>query len=230
MIQIIAGINKVNPMTQVSEPMFSVVIPTLNRARLLARALKSLISQTENDWEAIIVDDGSTDNTFTYILPFLNSSGHMKYIWKPHSGSALSKNEGIRASTGKFIAFLDSDDEYHPLHLELRKRILEQAPSIRFLYGGVKIIGNPYVPDKNDPSISINLRDCVIGGTFVIEREVLLSLNGFDKIMLGSDADLFERIQKAGILMAEVQEPTYIYHHENTDSVTNRFLLKKAEH
>jgi glycosyltransferase involved in cell wall biosynthesis len=205
---------------------FSVVITTYNRSHLLKRSLNSLIAQTENDWEAIIVDDGSTDDTHTQLVPYLRSGREIRYIRKPHSGTVPSKNAGIRASHGKFITFLDSDDEYHPLHLESRKTFLIRNPSVRFLYGGAKILGNPYVPDKNDPSARISLSNCVIGGTFVIERETLLSLNGFNEITLGADADLFDRVRKARISMEEIKIPTYIYHHENAESVTNRMFLR----
>ncbi|MBN2274633.1 MAG: glycosyltransferase [Bacteroidales bacterium] len=206
------------------QPMFSVVITTYNRADIVKRALKSLITQTEDDWEAIVVDDGSTDDTHARILPVIRAGQRIRYLWKPHTGQVPSKNEGIKSSNGRFITFLDSDDEYHPEHLASRKKILMQNPSFRFLYGGAKILGNQYVPDKNDPSVSIHLRNCVIGGTFVIERELLLSLNGFRNIVLGSDSDLFERAGKAQIPMAEVKTPTYIYHHEGSDSVTNKLF------
>ncbi|MBN1415198.1 MAG: glycosyltransferase family 2 protein [Bacteroidales bacterium] len=211
---------------QNTRPLFSVVITTRNRANLLKRALNSLISQTEEDWEAIIVDDGSTDDTSSMIKPYLLSCPNMKYIRKSHSGAVHARNEGIRASVGKFVTFLDSDDEYHPDHLKSRRKHLSQNPSVMFLYGGAKILGNPYVPDKDNPAATINLKDCVIGGTFIIEREALLSLDGFRDIVLGSDADLFERVKKAGISMAEVKQPTYIYHHENPQSETNKLYLK----
>ena len=209
--------------------MFSIVITTFNRAQLLKRALNSMVSQTENDWEAIIVDDGSTDNTHRQILQYLRSYSKIKYIWQPHSTTIPSKNYGIKAAAGKFVAFLDSDDEYHPYHLESRKKFLTENPSIRFLYGGVKVLGNQYTPDKNNPSVSINLNDCVIGGSFIIERKILLSLLGFRDIILGSDSDLFERAEKARIRMAKVQLPTYIYHHENPESLTNKLYLKVKE-
>jgi glycosyltransferase involved in cell wall biosynthesis len=209
-----------------SQSMFSIVITTFNRAQLLKRALDSLVSQTEKDWEAIIVDDGSTDDTHTRILPYLKSYTGIKYILKPHSGAIPSKNRGIKEATGKFVAFLDSDDEYDPVHLESRKKILIDDPSMKFLYGGVKVLGNQYVPDKNNPSVAINLNDCLIGGTFIIEREVLLSLNGFRDIILGSDSDLYERAKKAKIRMAEVHRPTYIYHHESQESITNKLYMK----
>ncbi|MBN2481231.1 MAG: glycosyltransferase family 2 protein [Bacteroidales bacterium] len=223
------GQHKGNDTERISKPMFSIIITTRNRAQLLKRALDSLILQTENDWEAIVVDDGSTDDTYTQILSRLRSCPKMEYIWKPHSGPVRSKNYGINVSTGKFVTFLDSDDEYHPVHLESRKEFLIENPSVSFLYGGVKIIGNQYVPDKDNPSVRIHLSDCVIGGSFIIEREVLISLNGFRDIILGSDSDFFSRAKKAQINMAETEVPTYIYHRENQDSLTNQSYLKVTE-
>ena len=112
--------------TGLSQPFFSIIIATYNRAQLIIRAINSLISQTEEDWEAIIVDDESTDDTYTRILPYLESNNKIKYLKKVHSGEALTKNEGIWSSAGKYVSFLDSDDEYDPLHLETRKKILMQ--------------------------------------------------------------------------------------------------------
>jgi glycosyltransferase involved in cell wall biosynthesis len=204
-----------------SQVFFSIVITTFNRAQLLNRALNSLISQTEADWEAIIIDDESTDDTYSQVLPYLRSYSKIKYIRKAHSGEALSKNEGIYSCSGKFISFLDSDDEYGPLHLESKKYILNQNPAIKFLFGGAEIIGNQYVPDRFNFGEKINLNNCVIGGTFFVERNLIISLNGYRNIQLGTDADLFDRIKKTGTTMMETRLPTYIYHHETQDSITN---------
>ncbi|MBN2863972.1 MAG: glycosyltransferase family 2 protein [Bacteroidales bacterium] len=210
-------------------PFFSVVIATYNRAELLKRALESLIRQTEKEWEGIIVDDGSTDGTYKKILPFLQSYPQLKYLTKLHSGEVPSKNHGIKASTGKYITFLDSDDEYLPSHLETRKEFLMKNPEVRFLHGGIKILGNQFVPDINNPSRKIHLNDCVIGGTFFIERKTLLSLEGFHEMTLGSDNDLFQRAGVNMIKMAVIDNPTYVYHHENPDSVTNSILMASGD-
>jgi glycosyltransferase involved in cell wall biosynthesis len=204
-----------------SKPMFSVIIAAYNRAELLERALKSLSGQSEKDWEGIIADDESTDDTYARILPFLKADSRIKYFRKKHSGEALTKNYGITMSSGKYITFLDSDDEYHRDHLASRKKILIQNPGISFLHGGVEILGNQYVPDRNDPSRPIHLKDCIIGGTFVIRRETLISLEGFRNIELGPDSDLFERALGEKVPMMKTDLPTYIYHHENPDSITN---------
>lgn len=213
-----------------SQPFFSIIITTFNRAHILQRAINSLISQTEPDWEAIIVDDESMDDTYLHILPYLQSYNKVKYLRKAHDGEVGSKNTGISASSGKFISFLDSDDEYKPNHLQSRKEILVHDPSIRFLYGGAKIIGNQYVPDRNDYKKRIHLNKCVIGGTFFIERSVFFQLHGFRKIMLGTDADLFDRTVEAGFLIRETKIQTYIYHHENEDSLTNMLIKNNTEY
>ncbi|HOP59212.1 MAG TPA: hypothetical protein PLR52_07315 [Bacteroidales bacterium] len=82
------------------------------------------------------------------------------------------------------------------------------------------------MPDKNNPSVRIHLKYCVIGGTFVIDKTILLSLGGFRDIPLGADNDLFERVKKTHTVMAEIRFPTYIYHHENPDSITNILYRK----
>ena len=209
------------------QPFFSVIITTYNRLPLLMRAISSLISQTDEDWEAIIVDDESTDNTHIRLLPYLRIYDRIRYFKKTHSGDPLSKNIGIWASKGRYITFLDSDDEYEPSHLQTRKSLLLHNPTTEFLYGGAKITGNPYVPDRFNPAMSIYLRECSIGGTFFIERKVMFALNGFKNILLGSDADLFDRAQHSRVVMQETNIPTYIYHHDTQDSITNAIFYNE---
>lgn len=209
------------------KPFFSVIITAYNRAALLKRALNSLALQTESDWEAIIIDDGSTDDTELQILSYLKQPEKFKYIKHKSKGDTASKNEGIFLSKGSYITFLDSDDEYHCRHLEIRKKILLSNPQIEFLHGGLKVIGSEYVPDRFDYEKMIHLSECVAGGTFFIKREVAISFNGFQDIPFGSDADLFERINKAGVFTKKTEDATYIYHRETVDSITNTLTAFK---
>jgi glycosyltransferase involved in cell wall biosynthesis len=213
------------PVAPSSHPFFSVIITTYNRKMLLKRALQSLIQQTEIDWEAIIIDDGSTDNTEFEIKPFLDDS-RLQFIYQKNTGYSLAKNSGIFLAKGKYITFLDSDDEYVLNHLETRKQILTRHPEIDFLYGGLSVIGNEYVPDRFDNRKLIHLDDCVIGGTFFIKKELALSLNGFRDIEMGSDADFFERVGATNSVIQKTSIPTYIYHRENPDSLTNIMMEK----
>jgi glycosyltransferase involved in cell wall biosynthesis len=202
------------------EPFFSVIIPTFNRKAILTRALDSLIAQTVQNWEAIIIDDGSTDETLEYISDYLNEDNRIQYQPQKNTGAALAKNVGIKRAKGKFITFLDSDDAYTPNHLAVRFAILQEFPDIQFLYGGAQIIGNQFVPNRFDVSENIHLDDCVIGGTFFIERQLLLSLNGFNDIRIGEDADLYERLMLLNVKSKEVKDPTYLYYRDRIDSVT----------
>lgn len=210
-------------------PFFSVIITTYNRSALLKRALDSLVVQTEKDWEAIIVDDGSTDDTAFVALPYLEREDKIKYIHQKNAGYSIAKNAGIFSAKGKFITFLDSDDEYSPTHLEERKRILMNNPKVEFLHGGVKVIGSQYVPDRFDYNKMIPLSECEIGGTFFIKKDVAISFNGFKKMALGSDGDFFDRINKAGVTIMKTQISTYIYHRENSDSITNNLRLEREK-
>lgn len=205
-------------------PFFSVIIAVYNREKLIGRALDSLIAQTEQDWEAIIVDDGSTDRTCDTVLDYLMRYPQIRYIRQPHSGGAFAKNRGIIEAEGKFITFLDSDDEFDKDHLSSRKSMLIENPQVKFLHGGALILGNPYVPDRFNMRRRIDLRNCAIGGTFILDRETAIGLNGFSMAGIGADSNLLERITQSGVKTLKTSVPTYIYHHETDDSVTNRLM------
>jgi glycosyltransferase involved in cell wall biosynthesis len=97
-----------------NEPLFSVIIATYNRANELVRCLNSLVSQTFKDFEVIVCDDGSTDNSKDVVYSFSNLL-NIKYFWNENwGGPAKPRNIGINASQGKWICFLDSDDWWYP--------------------------------------------------------------------------------------------------------------------
>lgn len=203
-------------------PLFSVIVCTYNRAHLLPRALESLCKQTETDWEAIIVDDGSTDETQSIIKEYCAHYPAIRSIYHSNRGLSASRNAGVLAACGMFITFLDSDDEYHAQHLEVRKQVVTQNPNVPFFHGGAQIIGNQYVPDKNNPKKKIHLDTCVIGGTFVVRRDVVLALGGFPHIPFGDDAAFFELAEQSHIPIAKVEDaPTYIYYRDTPDSICN---------
>ena len=206
-------------------PKFSIVITTYNRSELLVRALNSLISQTENDWEAIVIDDGSTDDTSIRISVFLKRYPNIHYFKQAeNSGAAMAKNLGIKMACGDYISFLDSDDEYEINHLAIRLKILNDNPNVDLLHGGVRIIGNEFVPDRQNPDKMIHLSDCKIGGTFFIKRESLKRTGYFDDVALGIDSDWFDKAAKACFEIMKINIPTYIYHREIQDSITHNFM------
>ncbi len=118
-------------------PKVSVIIPTHNRGRLIGRALESVFKQTYKDYEVIVVDDGSTDNTREVLAQFGNK---IKYIAQPQQGSAAARNRGIRESMSEYVAFLDSDDFWIPEKLATQVEILDKHKNVGIVYSKMIMI------------------------------------------------------------------------------------------
>lgn len=164
--------------------MFSVIIPTYNRGSLITRAIQSILVQTYKNWELIIVDDGSTDETEQIVKAFL-LEGRIKYIKNINSGAAISRNIGVENSVGSWITFLDSDDEAFPEWLsEITNIISESKPHL--ICCGCEII------DDTGKLISVKLPGPNLelfgklhykmtnGGVFIVRRKIFDEIGGFD--------------------------------------------------
>lgn len=202
------------------QPKVSVLIPTYNRNTLLARAINSVLAQTYNNIELIIIDDGSNDSTFQTVISYQDKFDNIRYLRHSNRKLPLTLNAGILASAGDYITFLGSDDEYKSNHLQIRMEILENDTSIDVLHGGVEIIGDPYVKDKNDLTRKIHLSDCIIGGTFFGKKNVFLEMDGFKNISYSEDSDFFERASLK-FKFVKISSPTYIYYRNLPDSICN---------
>ena len=202
-------------------PFFSIIICTFNRAGILKRAIDSLMNQSERDWEAIIVDDGSSDDTYTIVKSYCDSFDNFKYIYHKNKGLAYSKNVGILAASGLYVSFLDSDDEYDIEHLSTRKSILMDYPELDLLHGGLNIIGDEFVPDRENPNEMVHLNECTVGGTFFIKKNSIMETDGFRDVGYAEDSEFYNRLKCLGYTIAKTTQPTYIYHREMQDSITN---------
>lgn len=195
------------------QPFFSVIICTYNRFRLLPRALRSLMVQTEQDFEVVVVDDGSTDRTADVIRSYEPKIRSLKYVkHEKNLGVGAARNSGVQSSIGKFVTFLDSDDEYENDHLSNRKTVLQKYQHVDFLHGGINVVGDPFVVDKDDFSKRIHVSECAVGGTFFIRRDVFDEIGLFKNLSYAEDAEYLERAKLAGILMYETTDATYRYY------------------
>ena len=115
-------------------PAISIVIPTLNRSQLLQSTLSSLQSQTFSDWEAWVVDDGSTDDTYDRVSQMIELDSRIHYIRRPEgkSGAPVCRNLGTERSQGRYIIYLDSDDYLAVTALEKRFECMEAHPNLDF--------------------------------------------------------------------------------------------------
>lgn len=100
-------------------PFFTIIIPTYNREIFLEKAINSIVNQTYYNWELIIIDDGSTDKTKELVYKFQIKDSRIIYIYQKNQERSAARNNGIKNSKGKYICFLDSDDEFKPNHLQL---------------------------------------------------------------------------------------------------------------
>jgi glycosyltransferase involved in cell wall biosynthesis len=123
-----------------TEPAVSVVLPTYNRAPLLGRSIRSVLGQSFGDFEVVVVDDGSTDETSAVVAGFRDP--RVRYLPLPrNTGAAAARNAGIRAARGKFLAFQDSDDEWLPSKLSKQMSAFESGSArLGMVYSDMRMI------------------------------------------------------------------------------------------
>src|SRR3984885_9953246 len=108
-----------------------VIIPAFNAAKYLPFAIESVSSQTFDDWQILLVDDGSTDNTAEVVAPFLDRLGpRLKYIKQNNRGLPAARNTAIRASSAEFLALLDADDVWLPCRLAESLKVFADRPQV----------------------------------------------------------------------------------------------------
>jgi|SRR5215213_5897870 len=114
-------------------PSFSVVIPTYNRARLITGTLDSVLAQDWPDFEIVLVDDGSTDDTEQVVHDHYAGDERVRYIRQVNSERGAARNRGLREARGQYVVFFDSDDLMHTDHLSTLATIARESPGINFL-------------------------------------------------------------------------------------------------
>lgn len=117
------------------DPLVSIIIPTYNRERFLHRSIDSVLQQTYTNWELLIIDDRSTDNTKNVVDKYLRRDRRIKYLKNMHKkGPAGARNQGVEQAKGEYIAFLDSDDEWKPWHVKAIIEEFKKNPDVHWIY------------------------------------------------------------------------------------------------
>lgn len=202
-------------------PFVSIVIPSYNRAHLLGRAIRSVLNQTYKNFEVIVVDDASTDDTAEIVKTFKDD--RIQYILHDaNAGGAAARNTGIRASRGEYIAFQDSDDEWFPEKLEKQMTLFEQVSAeTGVVYTGFWRVRNnhkTYIPPdgikqkEGDIHRELLKRNFVSTQTVVVKKECLEQSGLFDeRLPRLQDWELFIRLSKL-YEFKFVAEPLVIAH------------------
>jgi glycosyltransferase involved in cell wall biosynthesis len=221
------------------QPLVSIIIPTYNRAELLGDTLTCVIDQTYNNWECIIVDDNSTDETVKVIHSFQEKDNRFKLIIKPKThkqGASISKNLGLKIAAGDYIQFLDSDDilKENKLHEQINLLLKESKHTIAICkWGSFKTLdqGISIYEDKDDYRSFDNSKEYfdligLHGGfypchNFLISKE-LINFSGYwnESLTVNDDGEFFFRI----LLNAEkilFTDKTYVLYRSNsTDNLS----------
>ncbi|MEG4166984.1 MULTISPECIES: glycosyltransferase [unclassified Microcoleus] len=205
----------------VKSPLISVIIPCYNHATLLREAVESVVRQTYPNWECIIVNDGSTDDTSNlgkYLIK-LYPQKSLRLIDKPNTGPADSRNVGVQQSSGKFILFLDADDKLHPKFLEECLEILLAKPKVGFVYTDVQHFGaNCDLVVHGDFDANRFLRENQAPATSLFRREIYEQVGGLKKVMkLGcEDWEFWVSAYEKGWLGDRLPKP-YLYYRQHGD-------------
>ncbi len=205
-------------------PTISVIIPAYNSARTITEALDSVLAQSIQPHEILVVDDQSSDETLATIATW-NQTSALPAITIPQStngGPAAARNAGISAATGSWIAFLDADDAWLPWHLATQLDLARQHPEALFFCGQTVDLTSCPDPDAirpptpAPPLTTIDLKtfvshNPVATSTVLVQRTVLLEAGGFDTSFRGpEDYDLWLRIVARGNALL-VQTPLSRY-------------------
>jgi len=119
---------------QSGDPLFSIVVPTYNREDSILNTIKGCLAQSLADFELVIVDDGSEDDTAVAVRAV--EDNRIRYIYQENSGPAAARNAGVKAASGKYIAYLDADDQWYPEYLETAHDFI-QTGNHRFVYSQI---------------------------------------------------------------------------------------------
>lgn len=191
----------------------SIIIPTYNRANLISETLDSIIGQTYQNWECIIIDDGSTDNSFEIITKYLNKDQRFKFVSRPKDtikGPSACRNHGIDRSEGDFLLFFDDDDILHPQNLELCVSELsnKEVSFCRYLrekfYGEFNVdydFSTEYtkfpIGCKDIEQILKNELFCITG-SIIWKRECYINNRFFEQLSYAEEWEVYSRIISSG--------------------------------
>ncbi len=177
----------------------SVIIPAYNVAPYIVDALESLFAQTRQDFEAVVINDGSTDETEEKLMPYRD---RIIYIRQKNSGVMAARNAGLRVARGRYVALLDGDDFWAPRFLETLLGMLESDTSLSAAYPNALFFGSPNFSGKLYQEVfpatepvtfdRVLRRECYVFSSLVMRREALDDAGLFDESLDGQGAEDLE--------------------------------------
>ncbi|MCL5030224.1 MAG: glycosyltransferase family 2 protein [Bacteroidetes bacterium] len=231
---------------QKNNPLVSVVIPAYNVEKFIGETLRSVLNQTYNNYEIIVVDDSSRDQTASVVNQFIQLDKRIKYFKIEHSGRpAVPRNFGISKASGELIAFLDSDDLWKKNKLAEQVLFLEKYPGLIFIYsmsvtfGDVNLFSPFYevLPLLNKAARTkedlLKKGNSITCSSVLIRSDYLKKVNGFDedpKLKAVEDYDLWIRLSEFGKFGFIPRIHTYYRVHSSQSSSDWETKQKRLEY
>jgi glycosyltransferase involved in cell wall biosynthesis len=229
-----------------SDPLVSVIIPTYNRARLLLEAVRSVVAQSYQHWELVVVDDGSTDGTAAALAAVTDP--RVRVVWGAHSGlAAVPRNRGIAEARGDYLAFLDSDDAWMPEKLAVQLAALGRSRNTRWSYTLFEhmdedgaflpaLSGGPW-PARSGWILEPLVRGTILPAipTVLADAALVREVGGFDeRPMFREDFHLCVRLAAASPAVAVDQPLTRVRHHRARTTFglidVRRWMIRALDH
>lgn len=210
------------------ENLVSVIVPCYNYAQYLPEALDSVLAQTYKNWECIIVNDGSPDNTEEVAFEYCKKDSRFKYLYKENGGHSSARNFGIMNSNGKYILPLDPDDKIAACFLEKAVPVLNNDKNVKIVCLQTQVFGDS---DQIIKMPGSDLRSLLIVNylvnTCMYRKSEFEQTNKYDESMLGfEDWNLWISLLKEGGKVVELPFIGYFYRKKEL-SVFNNFLKDK---
>lgn len=210
-------------------PLVSIIVPVYNGSKYIKTAIESIFEQTYSNYEVIVVDDGSTDNTREILKPY---EDRIYYLYQANEGSASARNLGIKVAKGELIAFLDADDYWSiPEKLTRQVACFNNEPMLGCVNTGWRIVNgdNEHIktvqPWHKAPELNLETwlkRKCVRTSAMIFRREWLEKVGGFDEELKQShDVDLILRLSLAGCKFTWLKEDTVCYRQHEANTTKN---------
>ena len=210
-------------------PLFSVVIPLYNKADTIERTLRSVQAQKCRDFELIVVNDGSTDNSLE-VVRNLSNEIPLQIIDKPNGGVSSARNAGACASKGRFIALLDGDDVWFPEHLERLEKAIHKYPEVKFFGSGYQRISGKWIyftiPWGGykicDVCSCFKWGQPINSSTVLIDKDIWNIVGGFDeRFSFYEDYEFFFRVGRV-TKCCVVQKVSASYMTDATEQATKK--------
>ncbi len=223
------------PVTASKNPQVSVIIPAYNGSRYIQQAIESVLTQTYQNWELIIIDDGSTDNTRQIVQQY---GDQLRYFYQENQGVAAARNRGILEAKGEFIAFLDQDDWFLADKLAAQVAGFDAQPSLGIVHSGWQIVNQTgaaiYDMELWHSLPDLSLADWLLWkpvflGAMMFRRSWLEFAGGFNcRYHQAPDVDLVLRLAVMGCESVWVNQKT-VFYRQHQDNASLNTLLQVRE-